>query len=294
MVEGWLSEMDIQEQSRGRYRTELDVYIRWLHTEGINFFNVRKGDVIRFKAFLQKDHKASSIRNYISTLNLFYKWSTVHNLPNPMIGIRRPSPDLGMKRTPLSESHILKLYEVIGTQTFKALRDYAMVVLMIECGMRRIEISRLIIGDIQREADRWFIMVWGKGSAISDKVKVELSTRSIDAIEMYLNKLSDGYNMDMEDPLFVSKPRRRLLPTTVSVIVKQYMGKVVGSGTYSCHSLRHTGAMIVWEQTKDIYRVREFLRHNSISTTQLYLKAVDHFRANDGYIANLMNQRLKY
>lgn len=293
LVESWLSDMDIQEQSRARYRLEFDVFLRWLQVENIQLLNVRKGDVIRFKAHLAAKHKASSVRNYISTLNLFYKWGAMHNIHNPMHGIRRPSPDRSMKRVPLTVAQIDQLYVIIRSgKSHKALRDYAMVVLMIECGLRRIEISRLTIGDVQQEDGRWYIHVWGKGSSQADKDKVELSPRSIEAIEAYLTSLSDGYNMEDKDPLFVSKPRQSLLCTTVSVIVKQYMAQVVTAHGYSCHSLRHTGAMLVWEDSKDIYRVREFLRHNSISTTQLYLKAVDHFRANDGYIPRLMNKKL--
>ena len=290
--EDWLADMDIQEQSRGRYRKEFDVYLRWLSVNKIHFFSVRKGDVIRFKAHLVKDHKASSVRNYISTLNLFYKWGAVHNLHNPMVGIRRPSPDRSMKRIPLTDDQVKQLYQVIGNKNLKALRDYAMVTLMIECGLRRIEVARLTIGDVQREGDRMYLHVWGKGSSISDKDKIELSTRAEEALEAYLTALSDGYNMEDQDPMFVSKPRHALLPTTISVTVKHYLTQIVTTKGYSCHSLRHTGAMIVWDATKDIYRVREFLRHNSISTTQLYLKAVDHFRSNDGYIARLMNERL--
>lgn len=85
--------------------------------------------------------------------------------------------------------------------------------------------------------------------------------------------LYDGKVVDISGPLFVNHRRERLNVCGIEDICKkafELMG--LSDCGFTTHSLRHTYATIMYQQTKDILLVQKLLGHDSILTTQIYLR----------------------
>jgi len=150
-----------------------------------------------------------------------------------------------------------------------AIRDYAIITLFLNCGMRLSELVGINIKDITFSECK--LNVIGKGNK---ERTIYLNKACMNAVKDYLENVrpKEGIKYDSKDALFLSKRRERISNRTVQHIVKRELQKAgLDTSKYSVHKLRHTAATLMYQYGNiDIRALQELLGHKSISTTEIY------------------------
>ena len=147
-------------------------------------------------------------------------------------------------------------------------RNFAIITLFLNCGMRLSELVGINIKDIDFSENK--LNVIGKGNK---ERTIYLNKACISAINNYLkDRPKEGIKFDSRDALFLSEQRRRISNRTVQYIVKEEMQFAgIDISKYSVHKLRHTAATLMYKYGQvDIRALQELLGHESISTTEIY------------------------
>ena len=208
--------------------------------------------------------KISAIRvffNYLCNKQGLIKDNPALNLETPKIGKRMP------KYLSLEDSK--KLLDIaINEDDRNKERDYAILTLFLNCGMRLSELVGINIKDIDFSDCK--LNVIGKGNK---ERTIYLNKACIDSINKYLDvRPKDKIKPGSENALFLSERRERISNRTVQYVVKQELLKAgLDTNKYSVHKLRHTAATLMYKYGNvDIRALQELLGHESISTTEIY------------------------
>ena len=142
-------------------------------------------------------------------------------------------------------------------------RDYCILTLFLNCGLRISELVGLNLSDIQEDALR----VLGKGN----KVRIiYLNDACQDAIAKYLAVRRPITGRDA-NALFLSSQNERISRSTVHAMVKKRLGQAgIDPAEYSSHKLRHTAATLMLQNGVDVRAVQEVLGHDHLNTTEIY------------------------
>ena len=236
-------------------------------------------DIHAFLAYLKNTYnsqpstlarKASSIRiffHYLCNKSKRIPSNPAQDLENPKIGRRLP------KYLSLEQSK--KLLETASTPRISeknnhdnSTRNYAIITLFLNCGMRLSELVGINIKDIDFDENK--LNVVGKGNK---ERTIYLNKACIIAIKSYLAiRPHDGVKADARDALFLSEQKKRISNRTVQYIVKEELRLAgIDQDKYSVHKLRHTAATLMYKYGQvDIRALQELLGHESISTTEIY------------------------
>jgi len=264
LMESFLSYLKDKKKSENTiksYRYDLTPFAEYFESQKINITTIKAKDIESYLSTITS--KASSMNRYMSSLQSFYKYlmNIIQVIDyNPIPRLERPNiPD--RKPVFLKEAEALKLLNsVIGEHKE---RDYAILTIFLNCCLR---LSELISIDINKvDFENQTITVIGKG----DKEReVDLTPSCITAINNYLKVRQ---KVKGEEALFLSERNRRMSTSTVQQLVKKYIGIAnLDEEKYHTHSLRHTGASLIYKKTKDIRTLQEILGHSDIKTTQIY------------------------
>ena len=199
----------------------------------------------------------------IATLRSFFNYLTqkAHLLEdNPVKELDSPK----LKKTlpkylTLNES--LELLEnVVGANRE---RDYCILTLFLNCGLRISELIGLNLSDIQGDALR----VLGKGNKVRI---VYLNDACKAALEGYIAVRRPIIGRD-RDALFLSSRDQRISRSNVHALVKKHLAQAgLDSSQYSSHKLRHTAATLMLQNGVDVKAVQEVLGHEHLNTTEIY------------------------
>ena len=208
--------------------------------------------------------KASSIRvffNYLSQKVKLIEINPAQNLETPKLEKRMP------KYLSLEDSK--KLLKVASDEDARnPERDYAIITLFLNCGMRLSELVNINIKDINFSDCK--LNVIGKGNK---ERTIYLNKACINSINDYLKvRPKIAIKSNSKDALFLSERRERISNRTVQYIVKQELKRAgLDTNKYSVHKLRHTAATLMYQYGNvDIRALQELLGHESISTTEIY------------------------
>ena len=233
-------------------------------------------DIHAFISYLMREYhsKATTRARKVSTIRIFFKYlSRKANLIdiNPAQDLETPKLD---KRLPkyLSLEDSKKLLEVTSNEDNRnAQRDYAIITLFLNCGMRLSELVGINLQDIDFEDCK--LNVIGKGNK---ERTIYLNNACMKAIAEYLEvRPKEGIRHDSkysEKALFLSERKCRISNRTVeNVVTKQLQCAGLDTKKYSVHKLRHTAATLMYKYGQvDIRALQELLGHESISTTEIY------------------------
>ncbi len=202
-----------------------------------------------------------------STLRIFFKYlsSQTHQLENnPALMLEAPKVKQSLPKHLTLEDSLELLSSVDGPNKQ---RDYCILVLFLNCGLRLAELCSLNLGDISTDGT---MTVTGKGNK---ERMVYLNDACRSAIEDYLAvRPHEGIPVTDKNALFISRNHRRISPKTVQHIVKTYLEKSgLGGMGYSTHKLRHTAATLMYQHGDvDIRVLKDILGHSNLGTTQIY------------------------
>lgn len=143
-------------------------------------------------------------------------------------------------------------------------RDYAILVLFLNCGLRLSELVGINLSDIRGDT----LTVMGKGKK---ERTIYLNQACLEAIDDY-RRIRPVEGVKDKDALFLSERKQRISPKTVQYLVKKYIAAAgLDTRKYSTHKLRHTAATLMYKHGNvDIRALQSILGHESIATTEIY------------------------
>ena len=199
-----------------------------------------------------------------TSLRVFFKYLTdyKHLLPkNPIQDLDTPKIKKALPKYLTLDQSLALLNSVRGEF---AQRDYCMLTLLLNCGLRRAELAGVNISDIRPDRT---LRVRGKGN--KERI-LYLNDACMDAIERYL-KVRPRDGVADRDALFLSRLKQRISLQGVHFVVKQYLKQVPGAEEYSTHKLRHTAATLMYQKGGvDIRVLKDILGHENLGTTEIY------------------------
>ncbi len=216
------------------------------------------------------DSKPATRARKAASIRVFFKYLAQKGMIEQNPAMNLESPKLG-KRMPkyLSLDDSKKLLEIANnTDDRNKERDFAILTLFLNCGIRLSELVGINIKDIIFSENK--LNVIGKGNK---ERTIYLNKACVSAINSYLLvRPKTGIKTGSEDALFLSERLERISRRTVQYIVKQELFKAgLDTNKYSVHKLRHTAATLMYQYGNvDIRALQELLGHESISTTQIY------------------------
>jgi len=245
-----------------------------IHNMSIDTINKITLDDIHAYLFYLKNNfqsKAATRARKVSSIRVFFNYlSNKANMieKNPAQNLESPKQD---KRIPkyltLDDSKKL-LDAATNIDDRNKERDYAIITLFLNCGMRLSELVGINFKDISFTDCK--LNVIGKGNK---ERTIYLNKACMNALNNYITvRPRDAVKTDSRDALFLSERKERISNRTVQYIVKQELRRAgLDTNKYSVHKLRHTAATLMYQYGNvDIRALQELLGHESISTTEIY------------------------
>ena len=252
------------------YVNILDQFIRWLTVPLLEVTRKEIGAYVDH--LLRKRRTPKTITCHLQTIRLFFDYlmnEEGKSIINPVtrISLRLPKP---LPRH-LKDDQVGRLFDVVTD-----LRDRAMFMLMLRCGLRVQEVAELTVDTVEYQRRQIFVF-HGKGA--KDRV-VYMSEDACSALLAYLAKRSSK----ARGLFLVQKGPMKGKPLSVRGIQKriEYYARESGLNV-SCHRLRHTMATQLLNADADLATIQDLLGHGQITTTQRYCR-----------VANLKVQRDYY
>ena len=206
---------------------------------------------------------ASARARKLSAIKSFYKYLTVRTkqlAENPVTELEYPKLRKSLPKYLTMEQSAKLLQSVSGANEK---RDYAILMLFLNCGIRRSELVGLNISDVYEDR----IRVVGKGNK---ERFVYFGTPCRKAIDAYMDERNKKELTDNR-ALFGSRNGNRISVTAVHRLVEKALKQAgLDSTQYSAHKLRHTAATMMLSGGVDVKTVQEVLGHENLNTTQIY------------------------
>ena len=223
---------------------------------------------LQYSGTVRKNMWAAKARKLVSVRMLYrYLVNKTHRLKNnPAADIEAPKPRRSLPKFLSLEESITLLDAVKNDAESKTIeRDYAIITLFLNCGMRVSELVGIDLNDIQR--DMTSLRVTGKGA--KERV-IYLNDACREALDRYLAVRSE-IAPPRTTAMFLSNRRTRISCDSVQVMVKKNLTRAgLDASQYSTHKLRHTAATLMLQNGVDVRTLQEVLGHEHLNTTQIY------------------------
>ena len=268
------------------YYTDIRLFLRYIHESNINtgkdiedidisdmsvaeLQKISVSDIYNFIFYASDERQNKDRARYrkISSLRSFFKYleKVAHIIKeNPTKDLDVPTPKSSLPKF-LSLNESMRLLETADSADSK--RDYCIITLFLNCGMRLSELVGINIKDIDFYENR--LKVLGKRSK---ERMVYLNAACVDALQKYLAIRMNNPKAADEPALFISNQNRRISKRRVQQIVEDTIRKAELDGKgITTHKLRHTAATLMYQYgDADVLTLKELLGHASISTTEIY------------------------
>ena len=225
-------------------------------------------DIFEFMNYTtdERDNSANTRQRKVSSLKGFFNYLVVHEHlieENPTDNLTPPKKKKSLPKYLSLEQSIELLNAVDGPDKE---RDYCILTLFLNCGMRLSELVGINITDILYNNST--IRILGKGN--KERI-VYLNDACLKAIADYVAVRPKDKVKD-RNALFLSNRLTRISPKTVQALVNKYLTKVgLGGAGYSVHKLRHTAATLMYQYGEvDIRVLQDILGHENLGTTEIY------------------------
>lgn len=256
--------------------------------------SVKTSEIFDFLSYLSNDREnpespdapginTASRARKLSAIKSFYKYLTVSTkqiTENPVKDIEFPKIRKSLPKYLTLEESTALLRAVDGpNQT----RDFAILMLFLNCGIRRSELVGLNLTDVYDDR----IRVVGKGN--KERI-VYMGTACREAIDRYMVERRQIVLSDNR-ALFGSRDKNRISVSAVQRLVKKHLLEAGLDATqFSAHKLRHTAATLMLANGVDLKTLQEVLGHENLNTTQIYT----HIENTDKKIAAEANPLSKF
>lgn len=243
--------------------------------------SITTDEIYSFLLFMSKEkmNNSSALARKLSAIKAFFKYHTQKSkklVDNPAKDIDSPSIKKTLPKY-LSLDESLRLLDSVESDSKTHERDYCIITLFLNCGMRLSELVGISLNDISDDMTK--LVVTGKGSKMRT---IYLNTACREALEAYLKvrerkAMEKGRSIIDKNALFLSGLNRRISNKTVQWLIKKQLAEsgLEGKG-YSVHKLRHTAATLMYNSGNvDVRVLKDILGHEQLNTTQIYTHVSD-------------------
>lgn len=246
------------------YRTDLEQFVAWLHTNTLAAHAPRavvRADIEEFLAHLahqgmsglSRARKLAALREYFRHL---VESGAVEK--SPTTGIETPKKERKVRAWLLRDEYA-RMLSLAGANA----RDYCILQLFLQTGIRVSELCKLHISDVDLSARRLTVRE-GKGKADRE---IDLERKGVQALKQWLSvRLASAHEF-----LFVNRYGEPLGERGVKKLVTKYRVAAGITKKAGCHALRHTFGTIKAEQGVSPFQLKEWMGHANLNTTQAYV-----------------------
>jgi integrase/recombinase XerD len=278
LVDRFINSQDVKLSSKLLYRRTLKQYFNWIDKKNYLLSEIARPQLLEYKDYLLNSGMSSlTVGSYITSVRRFYEWTEANKFyPNVAKGIKTPKRKQQFKKQPLLPAQAT---ELLNYYQDKALRDYAVISLLLRTGLRTIEVIRASVEDITFKGSQRVLLIQGKGRDEKDNFVV-LTDKTYQPIAEYL---ATRGKVNSSEPLFTSTSNNskgdRLTTRTISYIAKEGL-KAIGLNerSFTAHSLRHTTAVNILRAGGSLETAQFTLRHSNPATTQIYTATLNEER----------------
>ena len=240
----------------------------------LNFISqVTQSDILEFLYFVTNERKnsAASRSRKISSIRSYFKYLTIKTNQlqhNPAEHIEMPAMK---KRLPKFLTLEQSIELLNNTQSDFSERDYCIILLFLNCGMRLSELAGINLKDINNDT----LKIIGKGNK---ERFVYLNDACLSALNDYISVRNTIVSPASEPALFISKrTKKRMSARRIEQIVEECLKRAgLSEMGFSAHKLRHTAATLLYRSgNADMLALKEILGHEHVSTTEIYTHISD-------------------
>lgn len=258
-------------------RSTLGIFIRFCYAKGIQRpYQLTENVLIEFIEYTKKipgrfggSSSSLTIRNRFSIVRMFCDYLCKKKL-------LMADPSRYIETIPIREHQevetftkiqIEKIMSMPDIQTHEGIRDRAILETFYSTGLRRNELSALLLSDVHLHTKTIFVR---KGKGSRDRM-VPIGERACKWIEKYLSSGRPNYSQNNDyGYLFIGFYGTRISSDRLSRITRKYINKAKINKKGACHIFRHTAATHMLEGGAQIGQIQEFLGHAVPSTTEIY------------------------
>ncbi|GAC1541226.1 MAG: hypothetical protein NVS3B12_28660 [Acidimicrobiales bacterium] len=260
------------------YRAQvLSHLVVWLAERGVTHpGEVTKPVLERYQRHLFHYRKADgaplSFRtqgNYLVAIKGLFRWLARTNriLFNPASELELPRAERRLPRTVLSVAEVEAVMATPELGDPLGLRDRTLMEVLYSTGIRRAELARLAVTDI--DAERGILAV-RQGKGRKDRL-VPIGERALTWVDRYLIEVRPNLVVPPDEGmLLLTVEGNPLTPNYLTWLVGSYIGGAGIAKTGSCHTFRHTMATLMLDGGADIRHIQEMLGHANLATTERY------------------------
>lgn len=208
---------------------------------------------------------------HLQEVNQFFRYLVkMNHLPmNPASEIELPKRPKSLPKAILTEDEVERILAEPDTTTPRGLRDRAIFEVFYSCGVRRAELCRLRIDQVDVERRTIFIE---RGKGQKDRY-VPIGLRALLWIARYVEHARDQLQLDGKEPtLFLAGDGKPINPDTLTEYARRYIVSAGVKKQGACHIFRHTMATMMLDNGADIRFIQAILGHERMETTQIYTR----------------------
>lgn len=236
--------------------------------------HITQEDIYEFLMYADSSRKnfAAAKARKLSALKGFFKYLQVKRMmidENPAANIETPKRKEALPKFLSIEESLLLLDAIKNDRESKSkIRDYAIITLFLNCGMRVSELVGINMNDVDRELRS--LTVTGKGN--KQRIVYLNSACKVALADYYTERISEAHAKANTPALFLSNREQRISVKTVQWLVYKYLDMAgLESKHYSVHKLRHTAATLMYQTGQvDVRVLKDILGHEQLNTTQIY------------------------
>ena len=252
------------------YLSDTRHFASWLAHARIRSLLECTGEDIRgycLELVTAKPHPPATVNRHLQSIRKFYRYALES-------GLMEENPSLGIKLLPQPRSQVVRGLNQLEIERFLdavrqgsprlVKRDYAIVQLMLQTGIRVGELTRLKLSDVSLLEEKGVLKIRGQGSSRDREIPLNTSVRK--AINAYLEERSRSSS----DHLFLSRKGDPLSVRSVQTLVSGY-ARAAGVENVSTYTLRHTHGQHLLKDTGDLSVVARLLGHKRLETAIKYI-----------------------
>ena len=217
----------------------------------------------------------ATVARKIAAARALFRWLADRSLilDNPLRRMKLPRLE---KRTPhtVTEHEVDRLIEAAGdTPSPRVLRDKALLAVLYGTGMRVSEVIAVKLSELQLH-EGWIMCI----TRVNRTRRIPIHGHAIQLLQEYLDNARGVLIGSVPtDVVFLNPSGGGLTRQAVWIMIKNYARQAGIAGAVTPHTLRHSRAAHMLHSGEDVHRVKEWLGHANLSTTQAYVpRPVEH------------------
>lgn len=280
LINKFITALDRRETTKETYFKALREFAKWLGSNSP--LGLSTDDIQKYKGFLvSKNLSPTSLSTYLTSVRRFYDYLISKGMvsQNPAKRVRGSGRPQRHLTAPLTPEEVKVLLGTIDRTSTVGARDWAMINLMVRCGLSEIEIARANVEDVRVKGGKQVIFVQGKSKDKKDEYVI-LTAQVQEVVEWYLETRGKPKE---DEPLLWGVGNRakeeRITTRAIRERVNYYLRATgIKRKGITPYSLRHTAALLAIEAGAAVLEVKQMLRHKTVDSTLVYFEEAEELK----------------